>query len=99
MKVQDQAGQYRQALKDKDVCTYIFYALAVNADGTVSACCPDWDQKLLVGDLHRQSLWDIWHSQALHRLRLLHLQDDIDAYRQQLLERLTARELSLAESE
>lgn len=73
VQIQDQEGQYRQRLRDKDVCTYIFYALAVNADGTVSACCPDWDEKLLVGDLRQQSLREIWNADALYQLRLLHL--------------------------
>jgi radical SAM protein with 4Fe4S-binding SPASM domain len=73
VEVQGRTGQYRQSLHDKDVCTYIFYAMAVNADGTVSACCPDWDQKLVVGDLKRDSLHEIWNSPALHRLRLQHL--------------------------
>ena len=67
-------GQYRQRLQDKDVCTYLFYAMAINADGTVSACCPDWEQKLVVGDLRRQPLREIWNSCAMGNLRRLHLE-------------------------
>ena len=67
-------GQYRETLEDKDVCTYIFYAMAVNADGTVSACCPDWDQKLVIGNLNNETLRDIWNSPAMNKLRRLHLQ-------------------------
>lgn len=67
-------GQYRETLEDKDVCTYIFYAMAINADGTVSACCPDWDQKLVVGDLNKETLRDIWHSPEMNKLRRLHLE-------------------------
>jgi radical SAM protein with 4Fe4S-binding SPASM domain len=74
VKASENEGQYREALIDKDVCTYIFYAMAVNADGTVSACCPDWDQKLVVGNLRNESLRDIWHSPAMDKLRRLHLQ-------------------------
>jgi radical SAM protein with 4Fe4S-binding SPASM domain len=66
-------GQYQGTSEDKDVCTYIFYAMAINADGTVSACCPDWDQKLVVGDLQHETLRDIWHSPAMNKLRRLHL--------------------------
>ena len=73
VKVQALTGQYRQSLQEKDVCTYIFYAMAVNADGTVSACCPDWDQKLVIGDLRRDGLREIWNSPSLHRLRMQHL--------------------------
>ena len=70
----ENGGQYQQVVEDKDVCTYIFYAMAVNADGTVSACCPDWDQKLIIGDLHHETLRNIWHSPAMKKLRRLHLQ-------------------------
>ncbi|UCV23795.1 radical SAM/SPASM domain-containing protein [Ferribacterium limneticum] len=67
------SGQYGQKIETKQVCTYIFYAMALNADGTVSACCPDWGQKLVVGDLHDTSLKEIWNSPAMHALRLQHL--------------------------
>lgn len=74
VKIQQLAGQYKQSLEDKDVCTYIFYAMAVNSDGTVSACCPDWDQKLIVGNLRQQSLKEIWDSKPMHDLQMQHLQ-------------------------
>lgn len=74
METKAHAGQYSQALKAKDVCTYIFYSVVINSDGSVSACCPDWSQSLVIGDLKRQSLKEIWHSEALHALRTQHLQ-------------------------
>ena len=110
VKVGNREGQYKQSLEDKDVCTYIFYAMAVNSDGTVSACCPDWDQKLIVGNLRQQSLKEIWDSKPMHDLQMQHLQgkrrdnpvcrecghvkyaqtDNIDSYKQQLSDKLTA---------
>ncbi len=66
-------SQYGQELKAKDVCTFIFYSMAINADGTVSACCPDWAQKLKVGDTKTQSLKEIWNSTEFNNLRLQHL--------------------------
>jgi radical SAM protein with 4Fe4S-binding SPASM domain len=67
-------GQYQQAAREKTVCAVIFYAMAVNADGTVSACCPDWDQKLIVGNVAQSSLREIWHSAAMLDLRRQHLE-------------------------
>jgi len=67
-------GQYKQPLNDKMVCTYIFYAMVVNADGTISACCPDWEQKLVIGDIREESLREIWNSSAMKALRILHLE-------------------------
>lgn len=67
-------GQYKQVLEDKEVCTSIFYAATINADGTVSACCPDWEQKLLVGDIRTDSLKNIWNSRKFNALRRQHLE-------------------------
>lgn len=72
--VDREQGQYGTPLAQKDTCTYIFYAAAINADGTVSACCPDWEQRLLVGDARATSLASIWHSKAMNDLRRQHLE-------------------------
>jgi len=71
--LKENEGQYQQPLEQKDVCTYIFYAMAINSDGTVSACCPDWDQKLIVGDVKKESLQKIWNSERMNALRYQHL--------------------------
>lgn len=70
----EEVGQYHQELKVKDVCSYIFYSMVLNSDGTVSACCPDWSQSLVIGDLATQSLQEIWQSDALFELRKQHLE-------------------------
>ncbi|MBL8027328.1 MAG: SPASM domain-containing protein [Fibrobacteres bacterium] len=67
-------GQYGVPPTEKLVCSYIFYAAAINADGTVSACCPDWDEKLVVGDLNKNTLKEIWNSKEFSDLRMLHLE-------------------------
>lgn len=74
IKLNENFGQYQQPLEQKEICTYIFYALAVNADGSVSACCPDWNQKLVVGDVKEETLKNIWNSDKLNALRLQHLE-------------------------
>lgn len=74
IQVSKREGQYKQVLQEKEVCTYIFYAAAVNADGTVSACCPDWEQKLVVGDVRTEPLKRIWHSPSMNVLRRQHLE-------------------------
>jgi len=66
-------SQYGQTLQDKLVCTYIFYSMAINADGTVSACCPDWAEKLIIGNVNNQSVKDIWNSKELLDLQKQHL--------------------------
>lgn len=60
-------------LKPKEVCTFIFYSMAINADGKVSACLMDWSRKLVIGDVRTQSVKEIWHSEAMNALRYQHL--------------------------
>ncbi len=73
IRVED-TGQYGLSAEEKEVCTYIFYSMVINASGTVSACCPDWEEKLIIGDVTKQSLSAIWQGQALKKLQLQHLQ-------------------------
>ncbi len=70
--IQDE-HQYGENGGEKQICTYLFYAMAINADGTVSACCPDWEQKLILGDTKIQPIKEIWNSEALRVLQLAHL--------------------------
>lgn len=67
-------GIYQQAITPTDTCPYIFYSIAVNADGLVSSCFLDWGRKLLVGDVREQSLKSLWNSDKLNALRHQHLE-------------------------
>lgn len=69
----EEKNQYEKEAKDRNVCSYIFYSMVINASGTVSACCPDWEEKLVIGDLHNNSLYEIWNSEKLKSLQLQHL--------------------------
>lgn len=67
-------GIYQQPIKPTDTCPYIFYSMAINADGLVSSCFLDWGRKLLIGDVSHQSVKKIWHSEKMNALRLQHLE-------------------------
>ena len=66
-------GIYDQPLSDVNTCPYIFYSISVNSDGSVSACFLDWARKLIIGDVRKQSLKEIWEGDALFRHRVEHL--------------------------
>ncbi|NVZ11210.1 SPASM domain-containing protein [Allochromatium humboldtianum] len=59
--------------ENKKVCTHMFYNMMVNVDGTVSPCFADWRRKLIVGDLKKQSLTEVWNSLEFNLLRYQHL--------------------------
>lgn len=67
-------GIYQQDIGHTDVCPYIFYGYSVNADGLVSSCFLDWQRKLIIGDVRQQSMKEIWNSNEMNGLRLLHLE-------------------------
>jgi radical SAM protein with 4Fe4S-binding SPASM domain len=79
--VADRAGvagksvtQYQTPLKkSRQVCTVIMYSLTINSDATVSACCSDWDQKIILGDLSKNSLKEIWYGKEHQDLIMQHL--------------------------
>jgi radical SAM protein with 4Fe4S-binding SPASM domain len=67
-------GIYQQDIGSTDTCPYIFYGYSVNADGLVSSCFLDWGRKLVIGDVRRQSMKEIWNSELMNALRLQHLE-------------------------
>lgn len=67
-------GIYQQPISPTDTCPYIFYSMSINADGLVSSCFLDWGRKLIIGDVAKQSVESIWHSEKMNALRLQHLE-------------------------
>lgn len=63
------------------VCPYLFYSLCVNSDGTVSACLMDWNHQLIVGDLKKESLIDIWNGPKMQEMRINHLKLNKSIYK------------------
>lgn len=66
-------GAYGQALAPKDVCPLIFTRMVINPDGVVVACCVDWKRQYVVGDLTRETAYDVWNGAALRDLQARHL--------------------------
>jgi radical SAM protein with 4Fe4S-binding SPASM domain len=65
-------------------CTFLFNSFSINWDGKVSFCNVDFDHLGVIGDLHEQTIEEIWSSPAFERYRTLHKQgrwDEIDLCR------------------
>jgi radical SAM protein with 4Fe4S-binding SPASM domain len=50
-------------------CPELWDKLSVNWDGTVSACCADFDKKMVVGNLADETIEEIWNGKKLKELR------------------------------
>ncbi len=67
------AFNYRQGEFVKKTCGRLDRGpLQVQVDGTVNACCFDYDGKLLLGDLKTQTLDEIFSSPAYNELKYRH---------------------------
>jgi MoaA/NifB/PqqE/SkfB family radical SAM enzyme len=69
VEVNREYGIYGQKIKEVLVCPYIFYSFSINSDGLASACFLDWSRKLLIGDVKKESVKDIWNGKRLFELQ------------------------------
>ena len=52
-------------------CSQPFQRLAILPDGDVSACCADYSKKLVVGNVYESTIYEIWNSAEMERIRSL----------------------------
>jgi len=69
-----QLGRGKERRPGRAVCPYPFYSLVIKASGDVVACCVDWNKKTCVGNIHEQSLKEIWFGERLRKFRRMHLE-------------------------
>lgn len=61
--------KYPEGYQSQFVCQQPFTRLSIIEDGRVSPCCNDHDLQLVIGDLKKQSLKDVWESYQLKMFR------------------------------
>lgn len=62
-----EAGVHGQATREIKVCPFPFYSLTIAPDGVAGVCCSDWRRKLIIGDLNKQSLLEVWNGDTLKK--------------------------------
>lgn len=60
--------------KGYTICTYSMTNMVVYANGYVGACPADWKFGTQYGDIHENSLKELWNSPRLRELQLKHLE-------------------------
>ena len=55
-------------------CPEVFGKLSVDWDGQVSACCQDYDRKMIVGNIHNNTLLEIFNNEKILKYRELLLE-------------------------
>ena len=70
------AGQKLKSFGFKP-CDSLLFGCAILAEGTVVPCCKDVEGRLSLGNIHKQSFYDIWNGKAYRNLRKQHLNNAI----------------------
>jgi MoaA/NifB/PqqE/SkfB family radical SAM enzyme len=53
-------------------CYSLWDTFNINSDGTVSACCIDWNRSLIIGDTNLNSIESIWKNKGISCIRNYH---------------------------
>jgi radical SAM protein with 4Fe4S-binding SPASM domain len=56
-------------------CPEVFNKLSINWDGTISACCADYDNAMLIGDIRDNTIKEIWQGVPMNAYRDIIAQD------------------------
>lgn len=59
-------------------CFYPFNTVVITCEGYVTACCMDFQNYLVYGNLNKGKISDIWNNEVIQKLREKHLNGKID---------------------
>lgn len=76
LEVNEDFGIYGQEIEEVSVCPYVFYSFSINSDGSSSLCFLDWSRKLIIGDVTKQSVKDIWLSDSMRDYQKMFLKHE-----------------------
>lgn len=57
---------------DRKPCKKVFTDMLIYWDGRIALCCYDWNQKIPIGDVNKQSLQEIWDGKVFEEIRTMH---------------------------
>ncbi|CUU71670.1 heme biosynthesis protein [Campylobacter hyointestinalis] len=65
----------------KQSCSYPFESLFIHGDGLVVPCASHAAKHIAVGNIHNDSIYNIWHSKGMQELRDAHIKGDLSKTR------------------
>lgn len=63
----------KKTVKFRYPCFSLWNSFNINSDGIVTACCIDWNQQLVIGNINTNIITEIWRDEALQKLRQIHI--------------------------
>lgn len=67
----EEVGVYGNKIQECVVCPRLFYILTINSDGAATRCIVDWNRKMLIGDVHKNTVPELW--KMMDECRIEHL--------------------------
>lgn len=64
------------SLPEKNPCDSLWNEMVVLYDGRVALCCDDYDGKVIMGDLSKQTILEVWCGKQFRAYREAHLKDE-----------------------
>jgi radical SAM protein with 4Fe4S-binding SPASM domain len=65
----------------KQKCSYTWESLFIHGDGLALPCAAHRARKIAVGNIHKNSLYEIWNSPAMEELRKKHKEGNLEGLR------------------
>jgi len=80
LKSQDQNWVQDGKLKTNSIdwsefCHYPWSSLSVKSDGMVAVCNQDFNNMVIVGDITKNTLTEIWNSDKMNKFRMSHIEN------------------------
>jgi hypothetical protein len=63
------------ASSGRQACADLWFKMQVNWLGEVNLCCFDWSGQVTIGNLHNQSVFDVWQGEKIVAERQRHLEE------------------------
>lgn len=62
----------------KEPCRFLWRTLQIRYNGDAVPCCLDYEHELVLGNVKKETLLDIWHGDKINHLRRLHKEGRFD---------------------
>ena len=69
----------RKIIGQRDPCRLLWTDMVVSWDGKVPLCCNDYENKVILGDMKKQSISEVWGGKKLARARKMHVNGNYKA--------------------
>lgn len=74
----DRGSRFHPVRLTRTPCFRLWHDMNVHWDGNVVLCCIDYEQEVVLGNVNKQSLAEIWQGERMKEIRSLHMEGRYD---------------------